>query len=51
MTNAKLVTFYNALPWAKKGHRCKHQVAALLAAENEQKTNKTSSVTQIILRF
>ncbi|WP_220028713.1 hypothetical protein [Lactobacillus helveticus] len=41
----------NALPWAKKGHRCKHQVAALLAAENEQKTNKTSSVTQIILRF
>ena len=30
----------NALPWAKKGHRCKHQVAALLAAENEKKQIK-----------
>lgn len=23
-------------PWANKGHRCKHEVAALLAVENEQ---------------
>ena len=33
-------------PWAKKGHRCKHEVAALLATENEQKTNKKYSTTQ-----
>lgn len=26
-----------ACPWAKKGHRCKHQVAVLMAAEEKQK--------------
>ena len=36
-------------PWAKKGHRCKHQVAVLMAAEEKQKnadenTNNSSKV-------
>lgn len=32
-------------PWAKKGHRCKHQVAALMAVEKEQKNVDTNVMT------
>lgn len=31
-------------PWANKGHRCKHEVAALLAVENEQENEHNVKV-------
>lgn len=31
-------------PWAMKGHRCKHQVAALMAAEEKQNNTDTQAV-------
>lgn len=35
-------------PWAKKGHRCKHQVAVLMAVEKEQEhTESTRKGTEI----